>query len=290
MRVLVVGAGRTLGARIALGLAGQGHDVIATRRSGKDWDAELSAVGCQLEMLDLADLDALQGLAQGADRAVITPILSVSAPAIAALADADISHGVAFSSHNVTVVGDDPVYDTLRRAEAEVRATAPGWTILRPTMIYGGGDQNLSKLMGWLAKSPIVPFPGSGRALQQPIHVEDLAEIAANLASSDASPMGPLSVGGPDTLSYRELVDLAKAAIGSRALVIGCPVPILSAIARLARLVGVDLASPGQLARIDKDKNVSGDTPLPEGLAPQIDLQTGLAKLASELGLTPQGH
>ncbi|MEL6662189.1 MAG: NAD(P)H-binding protein [Pseudomonadota bacterium] len=290
MRILVVGAGRTLGARIALGLAGQGHDVVATRRSSRDWDAELSAAGCQLETLDLVDLDALRGLAEGADRAVITPILTVSASAIAALAAAGIGRGVTFSSHNVTVVGDDPVYDALRRAEAEVSAAAPGWTILRPTMIYGGGDQNLSKLMGWLAKSPIAPFPGSGKALQHPIHVEDLAEIAASLALSDTSPMGPVSVGGPDTVSYRALVDLAKSAIGSRALVIGCPVPILSALARLARLVGVDLASPSQLARIDKDKHVSGDTPLPEGVAPQIDLRTGLAKLASELGLTPPDH
>ena len=74
-------------------------------------------------------------------------------------------------------------------AEATVRSSGLAWTILRPTMIYGApGDRNMSRLLALLIRArrglpgvglPVVlPVPGGGRGLQQPVHVADIAGVA----------------------------------------------------------------------------------------------------------------
>ncbi|HAE26076.1 MAG TPA: hypothetical protein DCG58_02860, partial [Hyphomonas adhaerens] len=176
---LVAGANRPLGALIALDLAARGRKVVATRRHpNAELDAHLRDAGIEIAPLDLTDLPAVRALAPEVSGVVLTPILSISGPAAHVFSKGGVSRGVVFSSNNVGIVGADPVYDRLRAAEKDVLDSAPGWAILRPTMIYGyPGDGNLSKLLQLLAKLPVFPRLGSGRASQQPIHVEDLARL-----------------------------------------------------------------------------------------------------------------
>lgn len=285
---LVAGANRPLGALIASDLAARGHGVIATRRTpDPDIDARLKAAGIELAALDLTDLQAVQDMATRISAAVLTPILSISAPAAKAFRAAGIERGVVFSSNNVAIIGENPVYNRLRAAEADVLAAAPGWAILRPTMIYGyKGDGNLSKLMGLIARLPVFPRPGSGKARQQPIHFEDLARIAAALAVRDWPASGTLPVGGPEILTHQELLNAVRAATGRSG--IDVPVPLGPVRAVTTALSGLGLPiplSPAQLARVDLDKMAVNPAPIPEASAPRISLQEGLARLARELGL-----
>ena len=50
-------------------------------------------------------------------------------------------------------------------------------------MIYGApGDRNLSRLLAVLRRAPLLPVPGGGRHLQQPVHVADVADAVLNAA------------------------------------------------------------------------------------------------------------
>lgn len=283
MRILVSGVGSELGAQIALRLRSDGHDVLAARRRAGPIDTQLEAAGCSLIELDLADVVAVRALATELDAAVLTPILTVSAVAARALAEAGVERGVVLSSNNVAVVPDDPVYAALAAADAEVMQVAPGWAVLRPTMIYGyPGDGNLSRLLAAFARWPILPVPGPVDALQQPIHVEDLAMIAAALATGTWRATGRLAVGGPDLVSHRVLVDLARRAVNGQVL----PVPLTLARigAALLRPAGVGQA---QLDRLTLDKQAVDPADIPVEFAPRIGLAEGLAGLARQMGLTP---
>lgn len=292
MRILVVGANRPLGGMIALNLAANGHQVLATRRTPSDWDEQLGQAGIAIDRLDLSDLQAVKAMAGQVDCAVLTPILSISGQAARTLAETGISRGVVFSSNNVSVVGKDPVYDGLRAAEQAMTAGAPGWAILRPTMIYGyPGDGNLARLMRLAARWPVVPRPGSGHALQQPIHVEDLARLAAALATGDWAASGPLAVGGPDTLSHAELVRRVVESVRPGRSVL--PVPLAPGRWIAGSLQALSLPSPlspAQLSRVELDKAAVDPAVIPEGLQPRIKLEDGLARLAEEMGLTPPGR
>ncbi len=277
-----------MGARIALGLRAGGHEVLATRRTPSQLDETLAGAGIALGELDLIDLDAVKALAADIDAAVLTPILSISRPAILALSEAGVERGVAFSSNNVAIVGPDPVYDGLRAAEGEILAGAPGWAILRPTMIYGyPGDKNLSRLMTLAARWPVVPRPGSGRAMQQPIHIEDLARLAAVLADGSWPGCGVLPVGGPDRLAHGEMVRRAVTTARPGRPVLPLPLAPGRWVVSVLKALGLPSPlSPAQLQRVELDKTAVDPAAIPVGLQPQISLDQGLSRLAAEMGLT----
>ncbi|MCX5952955.1 MAG: hypothetical protein NTZ40_05565 [Cyanobacteria bacterium] len=88
-------------------------------------------------------------------------------------------------------------------------------TIVAPTLIYGRvgdhGDRNLSQLLQWMRRFPLLPLPAD-TGLRQPIHASQLAAVVRTLVmalvrQTDAAPTSEIiAVGGDDTLTYHELL------------------------------------------------------------------------------------
>ena len=69
----------------------------------------------------------------------------------------------------------DPHGEGVRAGEAAFLASGRAGAILHPTMIYGAaGEDNVRRLATLLRRLPLVPLPGGGRALVQPIHQADV--------------------------------------------------------------------------------------------------------------------
>ena len=87
--------------------------------------------------------------------------------------------------------------------------------IVAPTLIYGQvgayGDRNLSQLLQWMRRFPLLPLPAD-TGLRQPIHSSQLAAVVRTLALALVRPTGGtptgdvIAVGGDDTLNYHELL------------------------------------------------------------------------------------
>lgn len=272
MRVLVSGASSVLGADIADRLRREGHAVTATARRPRRADS--------IDRLDLTDEAAVRSAAKGHDAAVLCPILTTSAPAARWLAEEGLERFVLFSSNNVAVDQQSPVYAALREAEATLPV---GSITLRPTMIYGHtADENLSQLMHTARRLGFLPCPGSGKALQQPVFVQDLADAVSAALSGDVPP-GTYAIGGPDVVSARDLFSAVLASVGkSRSAVITLPLAPLRAVAKLARQAKIPFPlTQEQLARFEQDKRASGQG-LP-GFTPKTGIGEGLARLAQDL-------
>ena len=77
------------------------------------------------------------------------------------------------------------------RGEQLVRDSSVQWTILRPTMIYGTpADRNIARLVRFVSRWPVVPIVAPD-ALQQPVHVEDVATAVATALACPIT-IGPL--------------------------------------------------------------------------------------------------
>jgi nucleoside-diphosphate-sugar epimerase len=100
---------------------------------------------------------------------------------VGAVETAGVGRAVFFSSTSLFTRLPAASKPIRRAAEDRVRGMEGDWTILRPTMIYGyAGDRNMSRLIRFVARSPVVPLPGGGEALVQPVHVDDLARAAVD--------------------------------------------------------------------------------------------------------------
>jgi len=94
--------------------------------------------------------------------------------------------------------------------------------VVAPSLIYAPGDRLLTALehLAWL---PIVPLPGSGDALVQPIWAEDVADcVIALLAAGDSAP-DRVELAGPQTVTQAAVVDTVLRAAHRRKRLVRVP-------------------------------------------------------------------
>jgi nucleoside-diphosphate-sugar epimerase len=101
-------------------------------------------------------------------------------------------------------------------AEAEVRRTAPAfgmeYVILRPTAVYGPGDERLLKLFRSAAKGRF-PLFGNGNGRRHMVYVSDLADAFLRACTRPEAANQEMIVAGPEAVPLREMLGtLAKLA------------------------------------------------------------------------------
>jgi len=96
------------------------------------------------------------------------------------------------------------------------------YAILRPTVLVGGGEDILINNIAFLLRHlPFFFIPGNGSYGIQPVHVEDLDDLAVQGVYSQENDV--IDAVGPDAYTFRDLVKLVGDTIGARRLLI--PVP-----------------------------------------------------------------
>lgn len=105
--------------------------------------------------------------------------------------------------------------------ERELRALGLPYTILRPAVLFGGDDILVNNMAWALRRLPVFGVFGDGSYRLQPIHVEDFADLAA--ASALGTDDVTIDAVGPETFTYRGLVETLGRAIGVRRPIVRVP-------------------------------------------------------------------
>jgi uncharacterized protein YbjT (DUF2867 family) len=139
-------------------------------------------------------------------------------------------------------------------AEEAVRSSPLPWTIFRPSIVYGPGDEFITMLRGMIEGLPVVPVIGSGRQRLQPVPVAQVAQGFARALALEATVKHTYDVGGPDAVSMVELLDMIAAALGRRRrLKVHVPIGLVRPVTQfLHRLPGYPL-TPDQLLMLEED-------------------------------------
>lgn len=91
--------------------------------------------------------------------------------------------------------------------EAAVLEEFPGAIILRPSIVFGPEDDFFNRFAAMARVSPFLPLIGGGKTKFQPVFVGDLAAAIAAAVEGAGKPGTIYEIGGPETLSFRELLD-----------------------------------------------------------------------------------
>jgi uncharacterized protein YbjT (DUF2867 family) len=139
-------------------------------------------------------------------------------------------------------------------AEEAVRGSSLGWTIFRPSIIYGRGDGFITLLASMVRRLPTVPVIGSGRQRLQPIAVEGVAEGFAGALERPATIKQTYEVGGPDAVTMLDLLDLIGRALGRRRVrKIHVPLGVMTPMAKLLHSLPGFPVTPDQLLMLGED-------------------------------------
>ncbi len=236
MRLHIIGGSGFLGGHVVPLLVGRGHAVTALARSVGAAD-RIRSLGATPVPGDLDDLAALNGAlaAAGAEALICLASLGFGhAPAIVNAAENVGIRRAVFISTTAVMTRLSPASKATRlAAEETVCGSSLDWTIIRPTMIYGApDDRNMARLLRFLRRSPVVPLPGGGRAVQQPVHVDDLSAAICDAVGMPTSVGKTYIMAGPEPLPLRDVIRQAASAVNRRPRLI--PVPLAPAIALVA--------------------------------------------------------
>ena len=123
--------------------------------------------------------------------------------------------------------------DSYFRGKAEVeQALADSGVphaIARPAVLFGGNGVLLNNIAWLLRRLPVFAIGGRGDYRLRPIHIDDLAQLCADLGGREDTVT--VDAVGPQSVTFTELVAAIKSAVGSRAVVIRVPgglIPVLA--------------------------------------------------------------
>jgi uncharacterized protein YbjT (DUF2867 family) len=150
------------------------------------------------------------------------------------LADAAAEAGIQrliFLSH----LGANPtsaytVSRTKAMEEDAIRKSGVPFTIIRSSILFGPEDHFTTQVATQLALFPILYFlPGDGETLLQPLWVDDLT-TAITWTLDDPATLGQIyDVGGPEFLTFRQVLELVMATIKVRRILVPFRPPYLRA-------------------------------------------------------------
>jgi len=158
-----------------------------------------------------------------------------------AAADAQIQRLIYLSHLGANPFSAYPMMAAKGLSESAIQSSGVPYSILRAPVIFGPGDDLTTSTAMLLSMSPIILLPAGGATVLQPLWVDDLARCIA-WSMEDESLLGKtIEMGGPEYLTYREIVETIMAMLGKRRLLLSSAPPIL----RLgAGMLGRLMASP----------------------------------------------
>ncbi|AZS82277.1 NAD(P)-dependent oxidoreductase [Achromobacter sp. MY14] len=154
---------------------------------------------------------------------------------------------------------ENAVAQRLTQAEEQVRQWAERrnieWVILRPTLIYGfGQDKNVSEIARLIQRTTLFPLLGPAQGLRQPVHALDIASACVAALTSPAAADQAYNLSGGETLPYRQMVARIFEALGRPVRMIAIPLFMFRIAVCLARVLPrFRKWSPAMAERMNRD-------------------------------------
>ena len=168
-------------------------------------------------------------------------------------------------------------------AERAIRESGLTYTIFRPSLVYGPEDKVLNGFVKAMRLAPIFPVPGTGQQKVQPVLVDDLAACVA-LALTGKGANESYDVGGPDLITFDEMMKAVMEASGIHRPIIHVPETLMRAFGAIAEKLPKPMLSRDAVTFVTAD-NACNIAPLVADFKIQLTpMKAGLAYLAKKNG------
>lgn len=236
MRILVVGASGYIGGRLVPLLAARGHELVLMSRDPRSLQArfpEATAVTA-----DLLDPETLPSALEMIDVAYYLAHSMASGEQAFVDRDREAARNFALAARRAGVtrivylggLGDDSTHLSRHLASrhetgAELAAHGVPVTEFRAAVVIGSGSASFEILRHLTERLPIMITPRWVATRCQPIGIADVLEYLVR-ALDHPEVTGIVEIGGPDILSYGDMMRAYARVRGLRRLMI--PVPVLT--------------------------------------------------------------
>ena len=187
---------------------------------------------------------------------------TVQAMGAEAVALAAAAHGAKLV-HVSAIGADENSASAYARAKAKgeklVLAAVPGATILRPSIVFGPEDDFFNRFAALARFVPVLPLIGGGTTRFQPVYVGDVADAVVKAAEGEAKPGATYELGGPEVLTFKEVMEFILATVERKRLLVPLPFWAAKLQATLLQFMPKPLLTPDQVELLRTDNIVSAD-------------------------------
>jgi len=242
MRIFVTGATGYIGGRLVPRLLEAGHQVVCAVRDARKLASRpwVSHDKITVMQVDAEDPDRLSDAMRGCELAyyLIHSMLAVgdayrdhdnklAAGFARAAAQAGVQRIVYLGGLGETGNGLSEHLSSRREVERALRSSDVPVTVLRAAMIIGSGSASFEILRYLVARLPVMVTPRWVSTECQPIAVRNVLHYLVACLDIAETSGRTLDIGGPDVLTYRELMQRMAEALGLRKRLV-IPVPVLT--------------------------------------------------------------
>ena len=149
-------------------------------------------------------------------------------------AELDVRSLVHLSSIGADAKSESLYAQSKAAGEKAVLKAFPDAAILRASVIFGPEDQFFNRFAAMARISPVLPLIGGGATKFQPVYVGDVAKAVVAAIEGRTRAGRIYELGGPQVLSFREILEWVLEATGRRRLLL--PIPYWLAMAEAAVL------------------------------------------------------
>lgn len=231
--VLVTGATGFVGARLVPALIAEGHTVRAMTRRPEQYDGAGEPVGA-----DVHDPDTLGPALEGIEVAIYLvhtlgddDFEAMDAKAATAFGQAAAAAGV----RQIVYLGGlgsesqelSPHLRSRREVEKLLGAAGVPVTALRAAIVVGHGGISWELTRQLVKNLPAMVVPKWVGTMTQPIAIDDVVSYFVGVVDNEQALGRPLEIGGPDQLTYLEMMSIAAEEMNDRSIRI-FQVPVLT--------------------------------------------------------------
>ncbi len=297
--VTVFGGSGFVGSQVVHALARRGWRIrIACRRPDRAYKLQTSGSVGQIQAIrcDVTDAAQVAEAVRGTD-AVINLVgilyeagsrtfealhVGASRTIAQACAAAGVDRLVQVSALGANPESASDYARTKAEAEMAVREAKPDAVIVRPSVVFGPGDDFLNKFAGMAQIAPVLPLIGGGQTKFQPVYVGDVAEAVARAASLAEAGGQTYELGGPAVMTFEDVLKLVARETYRTPGFLPLPFAIAKLIGTFAQIPAVlgfkPVLTKDQVVLLESDNVVAPDA---QGLAALGIEPTGMEAVAA---------
>ena len=166
-----------------------------------------------------------------------------------------LKHFIHLSALAINQATDSDYAKSKLEGESNVLNNFPLATILRPSVVYSVDDNFTTNFMTLLNRLPIFPLYYDGKTKFSPIHCSDLTDVIYYVISKNIYSK-IIECVGPETISFKELLEKLLLLIGKKRILIPMPLLLAKFSARIFEILPKPLLTRDQL-RLLKYDNIS---------------------------------
>ncbi len=262
MNILVTGASGFVGRSVVAELLRRGHTVQAVSRQG---NPIRGAVGIAADVTDLGSVQRAFG--QAANQHEVEAVVHLVGIIVEKALGADPSSQSGYSR-------------TKGEAEALVRLSGLTWSIFRPSLIFGMGDEFFGRTLKQLVSlPPVVPQIGDGLFPFRPVSIADVATAFAEALKAPQAAGQTYALTGPQEYTFRELLELELKATGKSKPILPVPLALMNLAVPLMGLLPSPPITRDQYLMLKAGNTADPEPARTELKLPMQRLEDHLAKI-----------